>query len=212
MDYTSKIGTRLADLNNSAYSSFQPNGIKGQCVWYVRGRAWEKCKADTKITGNANTWFERAKAKGLRTGCTLQSDSICCINRGKFGHVIYIEYVDGNTVYYTEANANGDNKVSSDDGILKKCAVSKMHGRDGYAGCIYLTDNESEEFEMAKKFQNGSTRETVYSCSDFTGKIGSLDPKEECQCLGVFSGAYAVLYNHSEHSKIGFVKYSGGVK
>lgn len=72
-----------------------------------------------------------------------------------------------------------------------------------------------EGFEV-KIYQNGSTREYVYSttkeCKAQKGSIGSLDPYEQCECMGIVDGCYLVVYNASGTKKAGFVKYSGGVK
>lgn len=142
MDYSKNLGKRIADFSNvKIYSS--KNGIIAQCVWYVRCRALEKLGKNTGIMGNANTWYSSAKAKKLNTGKQPKSDSIACFNSGRYGHVIYVEYVSGDTVYYTEANANADNQLSFDDGILKKTSVSAFTSRKGYQGCIYLGEFES---------------------------------------------------------------------
>lgn len=216
MNYAENLGKRLANFNHVGYGSFQPNGIRGQCVWYVRGRAWEKCSADTKITGNADKWIGQAKSKGLKTGNSVCPNSIACFNRGSFGHVIFVEFVDGGTVYYTEANSNGDNKVSADDGVLKLQSMADFVARAGYAGCIYLTENknESEEFEVVKTWKNGSTKEKVFAETSLKTHIGTLDPQEACDCLGVTNGKYLVKYKISGTNdyKTGFVAYSGGVK
>lgn len=141
MNYSKNLGKRISDFSNiKIYSS--KNGIIGQCVWYVRCRALEKLGKNTGIIGNANTWFSSALSKKLSTGSLPKSDSIACFNSGSYGHVIYVEYVSGNTVYYTEANSNSDNKLSFDDGILKKTSVSAFISRKGYQGCIYLTHSE----------------------------------------------------------------------
>lgn len=136
MNYESKLGKRLADLSSSAYAQ----GIKAQCVWYVRGRAKEKCGTDTGIIGNANIWYESAKAKGLKLSSEPISNSIACFNSGRYGHVIFIECTDGNWVYYTEANADADNRLSSDDGALKRQTAAEFKARKGYQGCICIGD------------------------------------------------------------------------
>lgn len=151
MDYSKYVGKCLANMNNKkVYSSV--NGIVGQCVWYVRCRALEKCNKNTGIYGNANTWYNTAKAKKLSVGKSPRTNSIACFNSGAYGHVIYVEYVDNNYVYYTEANANGDNAVSTDDGVLKRQTKSKFTLRKGYQGCIYLTAvNEYKTMQVTAK-------------------------------------------------------------
>ncbi|WP_124100925.1 CHAP domain-containing protein [Ruminococcus sp. Marseille-P6503] len=137
MGMESYLGKRLGNFNSSFYN----DGIRGQCVWYVRGRAKEKAGVDTGIRGDAKTWYSQAKHKGKE----LRSDSIACFGGGSFGHVIYIELVENGWVYYTEANANADNTLSSDDGLLKRSTVSQFYARKGYQGCIYLMDYKSRK-------------------------------------------------------------------
>ncbi len=132
MSIESNLGKRLGNFNSYCYN----DGIRGQCVWYVRGRAKEKVGVNTGIRGDAKTWY----AQAIHKGTALKSDSIACFGGGCYGHVIYIELVENGNVYYTEANANADNKLGSDDGILKKSTVSQFTARKGYQGCIYLMD------------------------------------------------------------------------
>ena len=119
-----KVGKRLADFNHNGY--INNTSPKGQCVWYVRGRAKEKLGHSTfGITGDARYWY--GKAPSSSKGTTIKSNSIACMSNSKYGHVIFVEYFDGNNVYFTEANANGDNVVSSDDGVLKKKTLSDFN-------------------------------------------------------------------------------------
>lgn len=73
---------------------------------------------------------------------------------------------------------------------------------------------ESEVFVTMKIYQNGSTPEPVYSDTALQNKIGSLDPREKCDCLGIFNQRPLVKYrvNNSNYYKCGFVKWLGGVK
>ena len=65
-----------------------------------------------------------------------------------------------------------------------------------------------------KIYQNGSTEETVYADTDCTIEIGSLNPKEQCNCFGIFENRAMVRYkvNGTSNYKIGFCKWTGGVK
>lgn len=129
MIYKDCLGKQLGNFNSNFYN----DGIRGQCVWYVRGRAKEKLGVDTKIRGDAKTWYTQAKFKGKK----LKSNSIACFNGGSFGHVIYVESVENNTVYYTEANVGGI------DGVLKSDSVTSFTSKNGYQGCIYLEEYKS---------------------------------------------------------------------
>lgn len=68
--------------------------------------------------------------------------------------------------------------------------------------------------EKVRTYANGSTRETIYSDSDCTNKIGSLDPWEKCDCFGIFSNRAMVRYkvNGKNNYKLGWAKWIGGVK
>ena len=145
----SKVGVRIANVTGSNYN----DGIVGECVWYVRGRAKEKGYTTYGIRGNANVWFDKAKAAGAKTTTDIngiKSNSILCRNNGKYGHVVYIEYVDTSStekwVYYTEANVDGgisDGAISPGDGKLKKMSFNDFkkdvakYGA-GFQGYIYL--------------------------------------------------------------------------
>ena len=73
---------------------------------------------------------------------------------------------------------------------------------------------ESGSDEPVRTYQNGSTSENVYADTDCTKKIGSLNPREKCDCFGTFKDRAMVRYVVSESSnyKIGFCKWLGGVK
>ena len=73
---------------------------------------------------------------------------------------------------------------------------------------------ESGSDEPVKRYKNGSTSENVYADTACTKKIGSLNPREECDCFGIFNNRAMVRYqaNGSSNYKIGFCKWLGGVK
>ena len=79
-----------------------------------------------------------------------------------------------------------------------------------------INDDEIENGsdEEVKTYQNGSTREVVYADTDCPKRIGSLDPRERCDCFGVFNNRAMVRYqvNGTNNYKIGFCKWLGGVK
>ncbi len=80
-----------------------------------------------------------------------------------------------------------------------------------------VTENkniESGSDEPVRVYQNGSTSENVYADTACTKKIGSLNPRESCDCFGIFNDRAMVRYNVSGTSnyKIGFCKWLGGVR
>lgn len=74
--------------------------------------------------------------------------------------------------------------------------------------------DKKEMYVEMKIYQNGSTIEPVYSDTALSNKIGSLNPYEKCDCLGIFESRAIVKYkvDNSLNYKIGFVKWLGGVK
>lgn len=73
---------------------------------------------------------------------------------------------------------------------------------------------ESGSDEPVKTYQNGSTTEVVYADTACTKRIGSLDPRERCDCFGIFNDRAMVRYkvNGTNSYKMGFCKWLGGVK
>ena len=146
----SPAGIRFADFSSSSYS-YDANAnrfSRGQCTWYVYGRIHEKLGINLQSSGSMNggLWVKNIipKSEGgygrIETDINkIQENSAASYmyesqassgSRGYYGHIIFIELVErdqyGNPtyVYYSEANANGDGKVSSDDGQFKKLSFT----------------------------------------------------------------------------------------
>ena len=68
--------------------------------------------------------------------------------------------------------------------------------------------------EPVRRYKNGSTKETIYADTNLTKVIGSISPYEECDCFGIFNNRPMVRYkiDGSNNYKIGFAKWTGGVK
>lgn len=68
--------------------------------------------------------------------------------------------------------------------------------------------------ELVRTYVNGSTIENIYADTSLTKKIGYLNPRESCDCFGIFNGRPMVRYkvDGSNNYKIGFAKWTGGVK
>lgn len=77
-----------------------------------------------------------------------------------------------------------------------------------------LDGNQGGSDEPVRVYQNGSTSEPVYADTHCTKKIGSLDPREKCDCFGIFNDRAMVRYRvgSSNNFKMGFCKWLGGVK
>ena len=68
--------------------------------------------------------------------------------------------------------------------------------------------------EPVRKYVNGSTPENIYADTSLTKKIGTLNPRETCDCFGIFNDRPMVRYkvDGTSNYKIGFAKWTGGVK
>ena len=85
--------------------------------------------------------------------------------------------------------------------------------------CGYMADNNNTPkkevlFKPMKTYKNGSTEELVYKDTDFSTKTGSLDPYENCYCIGIYGNAYLVCYRingYNDRWAVGYVKYNGGI-
>lgn len=68
--------------------------------------------------------------------------------------------------------------------------------------------------EQVRRYKNGSTKEIIYADTNCTKEIGMLSPYEECDCFGIFNNRPMVRYkiDNSNNYKIGFAKWTGGVK
>ena len=122
------------DINGSCYISENPyytSGYGGQCTAFAWGRACEKIgtklKFKTASYPSAKYWYLYGPIDSLNlsTGVTVQADSIAVWegdSTNPYGHVAYVERVEGGTVYFNEANIdtyNGSTWGGGYDGFEK---------------------------------------------------------------------------------------------
>ncbi len=117
--YANRVGQRITDT-----SKYKNSAAKGQCVWYVRGRAAEKLGVEPGSLGHAkDVWYNAPSDKKVAaTADNLKANMIVSYGSGpgtaaQYGHVIFIEDVVGDTVYYTEGGSTYYNKGT--DGVVK---------------------------------------------------------------------------------------------
>ena len=103
------IGSFGVDLDSDAYSSdinpFTAAGYRGECTWYAWGRAYEKTGQRIPCLGNAKKWLDQSGSFGWDT--TPSADSIAVWTDGEYGHVAYVEKVEGDVLYITHGNIRG---------------------------------------------------------------------------------------------------------
>lgn len=122
-------------------------------------------------------------------------------------HVGLVEYVKGGYVHTIEGNSQNYGKWGVWRHVYRLTSTYIM----GY-GCPNKKEGEKDLPKFAERvYKNGSTPETVYSCTDKAKAIGELNPYEECKCLGEADGMHIVVYavDGTAHYKAGFVEYEG---
>ena len=151
INYEKSLGKRLANFNSEYYKPPVNTASRGQCVWYTQGRAYEKKGVYIGARGDAKDVYQSCKNSGFQVSKYSKPNSIACFNGGTYGHVRYVEYVIGNTVYFTEANWNADNSLSADDGILKKMSLSNWMAQPFLQGHVVVKEEELITFEVITK-------------------------------------------------------------
>lgn len=72
----------------------------GWCTWYAKQR-----RPDIgNMWGNANQWLASAQASGFSTGSVPKAGAIGVSFVGIYGHVVYVESVNGHTVTVSDMN------------------------------------------------------------------------------------------------------------
>lgn len=79
----------------------------GQCTYYVASR-----RQVGLHWGNARTWMANAQAEGYLTGPIPVPGAVAWTPNGWYGHVAYVEQVEGDRVLISEMNFAGWNRVS----------------------------------------------------------------------------------------------------
>lgn len=173
---------------------------------------------------NRNTWnaTDGSNGKGNRKGIALE---ICYSKSGgkrfEEAEKLTAEY----TAYLLKQYGWGIDKVKKHEDFYPQKSCPHRTLSEGWQNFLNLVqsymidkpiDNniESGSDEPVKTYQNGSTTENVYADTDCTKKIGSLNPREKCDCFGIFKDRAMVRYvvNGTSNYKIGFCKWTGGVK
>ena len=140
------ISTDYPNLSNPAYSTLNPfyqSGYGGQCTAFAWGRAKEKVGISLPFRGHAVTWWNGAANAGFQRGSSPRANSLAIWSYGTYGHVAYVERVDGSNVIFNEANWStykATNWGGGYDGSPKTLTATGMLKRGNYTllGYIYL--------------------------------------------------------------------------
>lgn len=146
--YSKSLGKRLADFGAKYYNPPLNTASRGQCVWYTQGRANEKKGVYIGARGNGKDVYESCKKDGYQVSKYPKANSIACYNGGTYGHVRYVEYVIGDTVYYTESNEDSDNVLNASDGILKKMSLTSWMNQPNLQGHVVVKREKLIDFKV----------------------------------------------------------------
>ena len=151
-------------------------------------------------------------------------------NRNWFDNFLYKDEIKSRYTTWIATYCAGTNKYEGEYDMWQNSSDGHIDGINGRVDTNYMyrdliaeignveekpIDNNKEgSDEEVRIYANGSTRENIYSDTDCTNKIGSLDPWEQCDCFGEFNGRAMVRYhvNGTDNYKIGFAKWLGGIK
>ena len=128
-------------------------------------------------------------------------------NQGGADHVGIVVNLSGSTIRVIEGNKSG--AVGYRD-IQVNGRYIRGYGVPDYAKKAGDPGVEQED-DSVKCYKNGSTPEPVYADTGRSLKVGSLNPWEECDCLGRVGGMFIVRYpvDGTSFYKVGLVEYDG---
>ena len=212
MNYDEFISTYLG-------KSFDYDGVSGvQCVDLAKMYLDKVFGIKPSAWGNAKDYYENFDNLPLKSSFTRIANTANFVPKkgdivvwgtglgNKYGHIA-IATGEGNTSQFYSYDLNWGSKV-----------VHKvLHNYKGFLG-VLRPNNQTKIIEgsdeAVRKYQNGSTEETVYADTNCTIKVGSLNPREKCDCFGIFNDRAMVRYkiDGTNNYKIGFCKWTGGVQ
>lgn len=203
-------------INEYNGKSFDYDGISGvQCVDLIKMYLDKVFEIKPAAWGNAKDYYENFNNLPLKNYFTRikntpdlipQKGDICIWGTGlgnKYGHIA-IATGEGTAKQFYSYDLNWGGKTV--------CRV--LHNYTGFLGVLRPNDQTKiGGDEEMKTYQNGSTEEIVYADTNCTVKIGCLNPREKCDCYGIFNDRAVVRYkvDGTENYKIGFCKWTGGV-
>ena len=199
-------------INEYVGKSIDYDGVSGvQCVDLIKLYLDKVYNIKAGSWGNAKDYFINfdklpiknsfEKITNTANFIPIQGD-ICVWGIGlgnKYGHVAIATGLGNARIFYTY-----------DLNWRSKEIRFTEHNYKGFLGVLRYKVLD----EIMKTYKNGSTKEKVFADSECTIKIGELDKYEECQSYGIVNNRAIVLYdvNNTNNKKIGFVKYTGGIK
>ncbi|MHC6180535.1 SH3 domain-containing protein [Clostridium sp. JNZ X4-2] len=210
----------LPNIQSSAYTAvgniFAKCGYTGQCTWFTYGRVLEKLgiSLPSEFYGNAvDWWYANAKDNIYSYGSEPKANSIIVWGGGSvgYGHVGFVEEVDGDTVYFNEGNFNIRGNYDGNIKSLSKEAI-KNRGNLYLKGYIYVGDGKQSS--PASSTSTGTSASTSQSgivnisnsssalnirngAGTSFGILGSLKKGQSVQIVGTVGSWYKIKFNSS---------------
>ena len=110
----------------AAYNPYSSSGPYGtNCTWYAWQQAYEKAGVALPGWGNAKDWYIDAQNAGYSVGTTPQANSIIVWGGWTpYGHVGYVERVEGNTLYVWDSTGPC---IDESDPAYIECMKNSMY-------------------------------------------------------------------------------------
>jgi surface antigen len=129
-------------VSSAAYAASLNPFPTGSSAWFAWGRAKEKLGTELQYTGDPKTWYGDPSGALLTHSMEPTADSLAIWFKGAYGHVAYVESVEGTTVVLDEAdwyNAVPGGKPTGYVGRTESVSATDMVSRYGVLlGYIYL--------------------------------------------------------------------------
>ncbi|WP_446897354.1 SH3 domain-containing protein [Clostridium sp. LBM24168] len=203
------------NTHSSAYTSegniFAKCGYTGQCTWFTYGRVLEKLgiSLPSEFYGNAIDWWYANARDGIYSyGTEPRANSIAVWSGGSkgYGHVGFVEQVDGNTVYLNEGNFNIRGAY---DGSVKTLSKAQMQNRGNIflKGYIYVGSGSSSSPHTSTQIVQTTVKSGIVNVSSSSslnirsgantsfGVIGSLRSGQSVQIVGTVGNWYKIKLN-----------------
>lgn len=90
--------SRLKTSFTGPYSGISHKFPWGQCTWYIAQKRY------IPWAGNAKDWLNNARKYGFQTGSEPVPGAIVATREGYYGHVAYVEAVQGDSIIISEMN------------------------------------------------------------------------------------------------------------
>ncbi|MBV4425879.1 SH3 domain-containing protein [Clostridium tyrobutyricum] len=209
----------LPNIQSTAYNNvgniFSKSGYTGECTWFTYGRTLEKLgiALPSEFYGNAvDWWYANARDNIYSYGTEPRDNSIAVWYGGPkgYGHVGFVEKVEGNSVYLNEGNFN---VRGSYDGNVKVMTKSQMQNRGNIflKGYIYVGSGKSASIPASATTENlkvinsgivsisssGSSLNVRSGAGTSFGTIGNFKNGQSVQIVGTVGNWYKVKFNSS---------------